>query len=307
MSKHIASVKVPGTCGELVQGTLEGIHFHVTCPVDIYSEAKVEVASLTCYDNSSHSFYFPADRPKSAEAVNKTIRFLGYSDLKLGLELHSHLPLAKGMASSTADVAASIEATSLALGKELDKKDVARIALSVEPTDGCFFPGIVLFDHREGKLYESLGNPPPLDILVLDFGGEVDTLAFNSVDRKSLLHSLEPEFKEALEMVRKGLESGDTRLIGEAATLSARTHQAILFKPQLDKLIALSREVGAVGINVAHSGTVIGILLDGKEQDQEAKHIRQKEVTCFLQKHLPDLEKIVSCSVISGGSIIYNS
>lgn len=82
-----------------------------------------------------------------------------------------HTDIAKGMASSTAEVAASIEATALALGKEINKSDVARIALSIEPTDGCFFPGIVLFDHREGKLYESLGNPPPLDTLVLDFGG----------------------------------------------------------------------------------------------------------------------------------------
>lgn len=294
---HKAKVRVPGTCGELVQGTMDGVHFHVTCPVNIYSEAKVEVASLSCYDSVSQSFCFPSDRPKSAEAVKKTIQFLCYSDLKLGLELHSPLPLAKGMASSTADVAASIEATALALGKELDKKDVARIALSVEPTDGCFFPGIVLFDHREGRLYEFMGNPPPMEILVLDFGGEVDTVAFNRVDRKALLHSLEPQFKEALEMVRDGLKAGDTRLIGEAATLSARTYQAVLFKPQLEKVIELAKEVGAVGVNIAHSGTVTGILLNGRKQNSE-------EIARFLQERMPDLEKITPCALIGGGSLL---
>lgn len=294
-----ASVRVPGTCGELVQGAIDGIHFHVTCPVDIYSEAKVEVASLTCYDDLSGSFCFPMGRSKSAEAVKKTIRFLGYSDLKLGLELRSPLPLAKGMASSTADVAASIEATSIALGKELDKKDVARIALSVEPTDGCFFPGIVLFDHREGKLFESLGNPPPLDILVLDFGGEVDTLAFNRIDRSMLLRSLEPQFKEALIMVCEGLKKGDASLIGEAATLSARAHQVVLPKPQLEKVIGLAKKVGAVGVNVAHSGTVIGVLLEREKQDMS-------EVISFFLKHLPGIEKITPSSLIGGGSVVSN-
>ncbi len=300
MPAYSATVKVPGTCGELVQGTLDGIHFHVTCPIDIYSEARVEVASLTCYDGCSHRFSFPPDRPKSAEAVQKTVRFLGYSDIKLGLDLRSSLPLAKGMASSTADVAASIEATALALGKKLDEKDVARIALSVEPTDGCFFPGIALFDHREGKLFEFLGDPPPMEILVLDFGGEVDTLAFNRVDRTVLLRSLEPRFKEALEMARQGLKSGDARLIGEAATLSARTHQAVLHKPQLERVIQLAKEVGAAGVNIAHSGTVIGVLLDARKLDKS-------EAAGFFQKRLPDLEKITPCSLTSGGSIVCNS
>lgn len=303
--KRQAAVKVPGTCGELVQGTIDGVHFHITCPVDIYSRAEVQVtAAPSCYPDSTQHFAFPPDRPKSAEAVMKTIQFLGFLDLAAGLRLCSQLPVAKGMASSTADVAASIEATAMALGKELDKSEVARIALSIEPTDGCFFPGVVLFDHREGKLYEYLGPPPRVDILVLDFGGEVDTLSFNRVDRNSLLRSLEPRSREALEMARIGLKSGDIKLIGEAATLSAITHQAVLFKPYLEKVIALAREAGAAGVNIAHSGTVIGVLLDGKEQDGEARHIHRKEVASFLQKHLPNLEKIAPCCLTGGGSTI---
>ncbi len=286
-----ATVKVPGTCGELVQGTVKGVHFHVTCPIDIYSEAVVEM------DGASAHYRFPPGRTKSLAAVKKTLDFLGHEGASASLEIHSPLPLAKGMASSTADVAASIEATALALGKEISKSDIARVALSIEPTDGCFFPGIALFDHREGKLYESLGNPPPLDILVLDFGGEVDTMAFNRIDRSFLLRSLEPRFKEALAMARQGLKTGDTRLIGEAATLSSRTHQVVLFKPHLEAVIALAKETGAVGVNIAHSGTVIGVLLEKGKQEPE-------EIASFIRKHIPELQSIIPCSLISGGSII---
>lgn len=294
-----ARVKVPGTCGELVQGVLDGLHYHVTCPVNIYSDARVEVLSgPSCYSKSSPEFCFPPGRTKSAEAVKKTLQVLGYSDLAaVGLDICSQLPLSKGMASSTADVSASIEATGLALGKKIDKKDVARIALSVEPTDGCFFPGIVLFDHCEGKLYELLGDAPPLDIVILDFGGEVDTLSFNNVDRGELYHSLEPKFKDALEMVRQGLKSGDTRLIGEAATLSSITHQSVLFKPQLDKVLQLAKEAGAAGVNIAHSGTVIGVLLERRKQDKV-------DISNFLRQHLEGLEKATLCTLTGGGSIV---
>lgn len=286
-----ATVKVPGTCGELVQGTIEGVHFHVTCPINIYSQATVKL------DGACPRWHYTAGRTKSLEAVKKTLEFLGCGSVSAVLDINSPLPLAKGMASSTADVAASIEATALALEKELHKKDVARIALSLEPTDGCFFPGIVLFDHRKGEIYESLGEPPAIEILVLDFGGEVDTLAFNRVDRKALLHSLEPQFKEALDMARQGLKSGDIRLMGEAATLSAWTHQAVLFKPQLGKVITLAKEAGAAGVNVAHSGTVIGVLIDSMKQDSA-------EADFFFRKHLPEIERITPCSLIGGGSLL---
>jgi uncharacterized protein involved in propanediol utilization len=34
--------RVPGTCGELVQGIYNGTLIHVTCPVDLYSYDKTE-------------------------------------------------------------------------------------------------------------------------------------------------------------------------------------------------------------------------------------------------------------------------
>lgn len=36
-------VKVPGTCGELWQGVLDGTHLLITCPVNIYSYIKINI------------------------------------------------------------------------------------------------------------------------------------------------------------------------------------------------------------------------------------------------------------------------
>ncbi len=282
-----ATVEMPGTCGELVQGTINGVSFHVTCPVDIYSKVKVKL-------NGNFNWNYSSEHSKAIAAVKKTLSFLGQPNLGGKLTIQSSLPISKGMASSTADVVAAIEATSLALERKLSKKQVAELALSVEPTDGSLFPGIVLFDHRQGNIYEPLGSPPPIDIVVLDFGGKVDTVAFNHHDISAVSRKLEPQIAEALNLVHYGIATGNPQLVGQGATISARANQQILFKPQLEHVISLASEAGAVGVNVAHSRTVIGVLLDVRRSDK-------KEVADFLKKRLTELEGIFLCSLIGGG------
>ena len=283
-----AVAKMPGTCGELVQGIKDGVSFHVSCPINIYPVAKVELEGDVPILN------YPPGYPKAASAVSRTLSFLNCPDLGGKLAIRSFIPRGKGMASSTADVAAAIEATALALGKRLEKRQVARLALSIEPTDGSLFPGIVLFDHRKGTVFQRLGLPPPINIVVLDFGGEVDTVEFNQTDHSAVLKRLEPQIAEALKLVRYGVAHGDPELVGQGATLSAQANQEILFKPQLEQVISLAREVGAVGVNVAHSGTVIGILLDATNCDKEA-------TADFLRQRIAGLERLLICSLVNGG------
>jgi L-threonine kinase len=283
-----AVVRMPGTCGELVQGAMDGISFHISCPVNIYSVVEVEL------DSNIHLLDYSTECPKAASAVRKTLEFLGHPNLGGRLSIQSSIPIGKGMASSTADVAAAIEATALVLGERLEESQVAELALSIEPTDGSLFQGITLFDHRKGKLCQSLGLPPPIDIVVLDFGGEVNTIEFNHRNHGAVLQRLEPRITEALELVCCGIASGDPILVGQGAAMSAQANQDILFKSQLEQVISLAREVGAAGVNVAHSGTVVGILLDARRCDKEA-------IADFVRKRVDSLERLLICSLIGGG------
>jgi L-threonine kinase len=97
-------------------------------------------------------------------------------------------------------------------------------------------------------------------VVVLDFGGEVDTLEFNSTERDGDLKRLEPRMAEAVSLIETGMRKGDISLIGRGATASSTANQEILFNPNLESVLELSNETGAVGVNVAHSGTVIGML-----------------------------------------------
>jgi len=283
-----ARLLMPGTCGELVQGRIDGVPFHVSCPIDLFSEVEVGLVG------PGEPWYFPADAPKAASAVKAALAYLGLSRVGGRLSIRSSLPRGKGMASSTADVAGSIFAVFEAAGRTPESDEVANLALSVEPTDGSILPGIAIFDHRTGLVREALGDPPPIEIVVLDFGGEVDTLEFNSRSLDEELCRLQPEFARALELARKGLSEGDAALIGRAATVSAVANQSILPKPRLSQVIAFANRISALGVNVGHSGTVIGVLLDPSRHDVLA-------VETSLRREFPDLLASWRCKMIGGG------
>ena len=158
------------------------------------------------------------------------------------------------------------------------------------------FPGIAVFDHRDGRIARSLGPPPNMRVLILDFGGSVDTLAFNQCDRDEALRRLGPRMKEAVSLIEDGILRGDPLRIGRGATVSAQANQEMLFNPHLEPVIELSREVGAVGVNVAHSGTVIGMLFrdDAPMVDSAA---------AIARRQLPGLEAVLPRRIVSGGVI----
>jgi L-threonine kinase len=263
-------------------------YFLVTCPIDFFARVRVELYQ------GGPQVQGPADCPKAAAAVRSTLAHLGRPELGARLTIQNPIPRSKGMGSSTVDVAAAIAATGLALGRELTAQEVGCIAVSVEPSDGLMFPGIARFDHRQGRDFELLGPPPPMEIVALDFGGQVDTLEFNGVDRRELWQSLSDEAAEALRLVRQGVQQGDPALVGRGASISARANQRVLFKPQLDRVLEFAQSVGAAGVNVGHSGTVIGVLLDARPR-------RGKSTYHQARRAFPNAETVQHFRLLGGG------
>ena len=246
--------RAPASCGELAQGMLDDSLVMVTCPIDLYSTATVRLRP------GSGRIDGPSDCPKAARAVSLALEVLGRPDLDAALTIDSPIPRRKGMASSTADIVASVAAAAAALGQPADADAQADIALSIEPSDGTMLPGIALFDHVSGRLRRSLGDPPPIEILVLEFEAELDTISFNAIDRTAALRRTSDSFRESLSLIEAGIAAADPELIGRGATQSATTYQEVLAKPELARVRSLADAAGAVGVNVAHSGTVIGML-----------------------------------------------
>ena len=95
-------------------------------------------------------------------------------------------------------ILAPLYALGQAAGQGLVPSEVARLAVHVEPTDSSLFPGLALWDHRYGHVYEDLGAPPALTVVILDPGGVVDTLAFNQFDYREVLGRLAPSIVKPL-------------------------------------------------------------------------------------------------------------
>ena len=293
-----ATVRVPGVCGELVQGMLDDDYYLVTCPIDYFSRVQVDLFSPGFPDVDSPFAGLPVvgpeDSPKAVAAVLATLAHLRREDLSAKLAISNPIPRGKGMGSSSADVVAAIAATGLALDQELSPEAVGHLALMEEPTDGVMFPGIALFDHRQGNLMQELGPPPPMEIVALDFGGTVDTVEFNREDRRALWQSLRPETDRALELVRQGIKEVDPKKLGRGASISSEANQQVLLKPELPDVLRFAQSLDAAGVTVGHSGTIIGVLLDARER-------RSKSVFRQAKESFPHAEAVLHFRLLGGG------
>lgn len=241
----------PGSCGEFIQGWGNGASFMATCPVDRYSVAEAVL--------SSHPSRLPE---KSERARRLTLAHLGMEGTPVFVRLTSDISVGKGMASSTADISAVAQATALACGRPLTPEEIGAVAIAIEPSDATFYPGIVQFDYRKGRLLSRLGRCPAAQILIYDCGGEVDTLSFNA--RKNLVDlqkENEAEIGRAMELFLAGLAEKDLAKIGRAATMSAFANQKLLYKEALPAFYEAGERAGGLGVIAAHSGTVLGLLL----------------------------------------------
>jgi len=283
----MVKVKAPGSCGELVQGTIDGKNFLITCPVNLYSIA--EVVSDNRAPEQSHGV-------KVNKAVEKTLAYLNIKKQAFNLTVTTNLPVGKGMASSSADISAVCQAIALSNGSLLTPDEVADIALAIEPTDAVFYPGIVMFDHVNGLIRSNLGSPPSIHIAVFDVGGEVDTLGFNlRSDLNKLNKAKETQVHYALKLVTEGLKTNNAKMIGHGATISALANQSVLFKPSLESIIKISADYNAAGVNAAHSGTVIGVMFDLSSLQNSVQCI---EAIC---KAHPEVTYLETVKLISGG------
>ncbi|MGV9306223.1 GHMP family kinase ATP-binding protein [Nonomuraea sp. NPDC004354] len=260
-----------GTFGELLQGALPGPgeargegRFLVTLPMARWSSAWFELrppgAGLTVH---------PAVSTKAAALAEALLIELGHS-ADGSLFLHSSIPMGKGLASSSADMAATARAVMAALVRRIPLSRLGAMMAAIEPTDGVIHPGIVAFDHRRGEHLRTLGRLPALQVVAVDQGGVVDTVMFNSrapgYDAGERRH-----YQRLLDELGRAVESADVAEVGRISTLSAALNQSRMPNRNFAALSDISRSIGGLGLVACHSGTMIGILLDPRWNDYRSR------------------------------------
>ncbi|MEV6684088.1 kinase [Streptomyces sp. NPDC051130] len=247
----------PGTFGELLQGMLPEADsdFLVTLPI-----ARWARATFNGMPGTQEVEVFPAHKRKARRVAEMIIQS---SPTPTGgvLTVESTLPEGKGLASSSADLVATARAVANALGEPMPPRRIETLLARIEPTDGVLYPGIVAFYHRRVALHSKLGALPPMTVVGVDEGGEIDTVAFNRIP-KPFSASDRSEYSRLLARMTTAVARADLAEVGAVATRSALMNQVLRPKRMLCSLIDVSRQVGGLGVVVGHSGTSLGVLLD---------------------------------------------
>jgi len=260
-----------GTFGELLQGALQNNddHFLVTLPIQKFSTARfIPDASATRITVT------PAHKTKSLKLVQKLLNHYGFS-IGGHLTIESELPEGKGLASSSADLVATVRALEATLGQAIPTELLLAVLRTIEPTDGVMYHEFVTFFHRKVELGRRLGFPSRLKVVAIDEGGQIDTLEYNQ--HNHLFTDEEcAEYADLLQSIESAIRTNNLKWLGRITTRSAILNQKRNPNRHLDRMIAIREETQALGVVVAHSGPCLGLLFpDEPAHERQIAHARR--------------------------------
>lgn len=253
-----------GTCGELVQGVLsDGRPFHVTCPINKGSRVTLALRESRQWRVDG----VPAGRHKLERAIRLTADALTGRPYEINVGHSSELEVGKGLGSSTADIVAGARATASALGFDMNEDNLASLAASIEVSDGSMYPEIITFDGRGGLPIRRYAWWPQFVVVMVTPATSLNT---DSVDF-SVRAPLSAHYDRIVADLDTAVSHRDGAAFARAARESAHFNQLFVTNPWLDVLEREAQRLGADGVNVAHTGTCLGILfLLPSETDERA-------------------------------------
>ncbi|MFF9690039.1 hypothetical protein [Streptomyces sp. NPDC014623] len=244
-----------GTLGELYQGPLRA----GTAPDIALVSFPVDRHSWVHFTRGTGPSDLSSLGEKSARAARL---FLDHFELTLPTGLwstHSDLRVGVGMASSTADIVATLRCLFRLFSVPYDEQVVLGILAAIERADSVFLDEFALHLSGRHRVVRRLGTAFGFHTAFVTEPGTVDTAAVTT----SLLEHYRrrgEEYERCLADLLKGFGSGDPAAVARAATTSAALSQEVLPKVHFHELLSHRERFGADGIFVAHTGCLIGYL-----------------------------------------------
>ncbi|MGE5627048.1 MAG: kinase [Solirubrobacterales bacterium] len=261
----------PGSCGEIIQGKIDGRDMLLSCPVNIFTN----VSLFECKEPSSRFNY-----SKSSIFLNNMLKRWGHehTDKNLDIIIASKIPEGKGFASSTADLTALYICLLKMFKREYSTEELIEETIKIEPTDSIIFGKMTLFDYKEGKLHKTLGEYTKFYILAFEGNRIVDTVTFNN----SALPPL-ADLDDIMPWCMDAIKVEDLDSIARASSISINRNLIRLDYKVHEVVLKICKDTGGKGIIGGHSGDVLGIIYDDKER---MSHYEKKIKITGYKKHI---------------------
>ncbi len=269
----------PASCGEFVQGVLDNEEYLSSYAINLFSVATLEEGKEIIQKGPSKS-------RRAMELVFEKFGLPVDETKNISLNIKSQIPVGKGMASSTADIGATIKATLSMLNKTLTGEEISKLAVKIEATDSLLLNQHSIFNPLTADIKKYLGGINDAKVVILEPDDILDTKSIRMTPNYKMYKMQNKEIiKKSFELLDEGLAKNDLNLIGKACTYSGLANENIHKKPFLEKIIDISDKYGCYGVNIAHSGTVIGILMHKEMDDIKLiEHLRGTEMSKYYKK-----------------------
>lgn len=269
----------PASCGEFVQGVLDNEEYLSSYAINLFSVATLEEGKEVIHTG-------PTKSRKAMELVFEKFNIPVEESKKISLNINSQIPIGKGMASSTADIGATIKATLSMLGKSLTGEEISKLAVKIEATDSLLLNRHSIFNPLTADIKKYMGGIENAKVVILEPDDILDTKSIRMTPNYRMYKMQNKEIiKESFSLLDEGLARNDLSLVGKACTYSSLANENIHKKPFLKEIIEVSNKFECYGVNIAHSGTVIGILMDKEMDDKRIiQYLRDVEISKYYKK-----------------------
>ena len=269
----------PASCGEFVQGVLDNEEYLSSYAINLFSVATLEEGKEVIHTG-------PRKSRRAMELVFEKFNIPVDESKKISLNINSQIPIGKGMASSTADIGATIKATLSMLGKSLTGEEISKLAVKIEATDSLLLNRHSIFNPLTADIKKYMGGIDNAKVVILEPDDILDTKSIRMTPNYRMYKMQNKEIiKESFSLLDEGLARNNLSLVGKACTYSSLANENIHKKPFLKEIIEISDKFGCYGVNIAHSGTVIGILMDKEMDDKRViQYFRDIQISKYYKK-----------------------
>lgn len=272
----------PGKCGELIQGYMDGEECVSSYCVDLFSKVTI---SEKVIDKPIKKY----NKKKSIEAISLVLDYFGIDRNEIenmDINIKSNIPIGKGMASSTADIGASIMAILSYLEKDMPVEDIAMLAAKVEPTDSLFYRDICIFNPIKGRAKVHASKLSSYEVLVLEPRNKINTVKIRAQkDYYKIVNENKQITENAFKTLIEGLNNDNRELLKNACESSALANERVKKTPYIREIMKIADEYGAKLVNIAHTGTIVGVVLDDNtEKEKLIDVLRNSDISKVYKK-----------------------